>query len=230
MKLLTIAALLGSVSAHAATISIDGITGQWEAPIGGDNIRGAGTSNLKWGQEATSAGQSGYRFEAQATSFDTVNSPFYLGAMWHDNNPIFSGGGITGADLRLSVTGTVDGVAFTMGGVYGFDHFETPNTPSGLCAAGGPPPCADLVTFTGVSDYFGDTLQAGGEEFVFNLDGFEDSFTFLTDENNANSTGIYASFSSSRLPPAPVPLPASVLLLGAAVAGLGALRRRIAAC
>lgn len=216
-----------AVSASAATINVTGITGTWEnVQGGGSSVNGEGTSNLRFGDPATSAGQSGYDFVAQAVPFAPASNPFDIGVFSHLNFPVFPPS-ITGADLRVTVEGDVDGVSFSLGGVYRFDHFETPNV-ANPCAAGGGPvtACPDLVTFLGAVSLFGDTIEVDGENVVLGLEGFAAGTSFLTAEGQRNDSVLRASFTANPITVDPVPLPAAGWMLLAGLGGLAAMRRR----
>lgn len=219
-----IAACAFAMSASAASISVTGITGTWGNVIGGTSVAGTGTSKLRWGRE--SGDRSGYDFMALDVPFDPVGNPFDIGTFTHQNFPIPAGTSIQGADLTVTVSGTIDSVSFSMGGVYRFDHFETPNEATPCAAGGGPATaCPDLVTFLGAVSLFGDTIEVNGEQVVLGLVGFTAGTTFLTAEGLRNDAVLRASFTTDPIL-APVPLPAAGWMLIAGVGGLAAMRRR----
>ena len=92
-------------------------------------------------------------------------------------------------------------------------------TPGEIWSVGG-------FTFTATS-FHNLTLNAqGGKDFsavgILTAAGFDD--TTGTFEYSSNSSGVLASFSSSTI--STVPVPAGILLMGTALAGLGVARRR----
>ena len=222
LALASVAATFIASMASAAVVDVTSISGFWKnaAPGSTVGLNGQGTSEIRWGN-STGAGQSGYNFEAATTPALNVTSPFYVGDFVHLNFPI-TGGAIDSVELDLTVGGTVDGVAFSIGGTYLFDHFETPNS-ANPCAAGGTQPCPDLVTVLG-GVTFSDSITLEGEEVFLSLDGFTAGTQFLTKEGQANRAQLFASFSAQ--PFSVVPVPASLPLLLAGVMGLGALRLR----
>jgi hypothetical protein len=224
LKYILLAAILSaSAAAHAAVVTVADITGTWTV-TGGTNVNGEGTDSVRWGNPATSNGQSGYDFDAVLTPFIVTESPFDVGLFTHLNWPIASGTSISGADLTLSVAGDVDGLAFNIGGVYSFDHFETPNN-GNPCAAGGSQPCPDLVTYLGASEV-SDSVIVDGEEVFLSLEGFEDGFTFLTAEGAASSKMLRAAFTTEPIIDGNVPLPAAAWFLISGVAAFGIARRK----
>ena len=132
LSLSAIAALaLTMTPALAATVVVDSITGTWDN-VTGATVSGAGTDTISWGT-STGEGQSSYVFDATAVPITDPSSPFQVGTLTHNNFPIFPPS-ITGAELTVSVTGSVDGSTFSIGGTYAFAHNETTN--STPCFAG----------------------------------------------------------------------------------------------
>lgn len=224
---LSTAAFLCAAAAQAATIEITDIKGVWQGvdPANTVGLTGEGSSSISWGTTINGGNQSGYDFTAVPVSFQPASSPFDIGTFTHRNFTIAGSptpASITGASLAVTVTGTVDGNGFTIGGVYDFEHFETPNGAS-TCAAGGNNPCPDLVTFLGASQ-LNDTIELDGEVVSLGLTGFEDGFTFLTAEGQANHAILQAEFTSTpRINE--IPLPATAWLLIAGMMGLFGIRR-----
>ena len=214
-------AMVGS-SAIAASITVTDITGTWGNATGAA-VTGDGTDTISWGSPATSDGASSYNFEAANVPIVDPGSPFVIGDFTHNNFPVFPPS-ITGADLTVTVEGDIDGQAFSLGGVFQFSHFETPNG-ANPCAAGGTNPCPDLVTYLGATGLFGDTIVVDDTEFVLSLTGFADGLTFLTAEGESNSAQLFAEFTADPFL-APIPLPAAGWMLLLGVGGLAAARRK----
>ena len=221
LSLSAIAALaLTMTPALAATVVVDSITGTWDN-VTGATVSGAGTDTISWGT-STGEGQSQYVFDATAVPITDPTSPFQLGTFTHNNNPIFPPS-ITGAELTVSVSGNVDGNAFTIGGTYAFSHNETTN--SAPCFEGSVSVCDDIVTLLGATEFDGSVI-VDGEEFFFALTGFEGGASFFTQEGQSNSAALFAGFTTNPVVVNPVPLPAGAILLGTGIAAFGVWSRK----
>lgn len=217
-----VALAVSAVSVSAATVNISSVIGTWSDvdPNNTVGLSGVGTSAIHWGTPATNAGQSGYSFTGLAPQAN-VSSPFDVGVFTHNNFPISASptpSSISGATLNVSLAGDVDGTAFNLASTFRFGHDETPNTGGGCCD--------DIVTLLNAS-YGADTINIGGTEFVFNIDGFLHDGSilsmFATQEGSANSATLVGSFIER---PAPIPLPAAGWMLIAGLGGLAAMRRQ----
>lgn len=234
------AATFAGASAFAATLSLTNVTGTWSDVTGTPvDLTGQGTNSISWGTPFYSANdpKSGYDFEGQSNNAIAIDTNFILGVFTHNNNPIASGGSITGAKLTLSFAMAFDSnPSQIIKTVFDFSHWETNNNES-TCANGAAnhqgvniDGCADRVTASanpGLSEEF----TYGDMIYTLNLSGFlynGQIFTeFWTQEEAANSALLVANFSVRQAPPpSAVPLPAAGGLLGAALVGMGLAARK----
>lgn len=154
-----------------------------------------------------------------------VSNPFDLGTFTHNNFTI-SGTFLQSVDLDITVSGDIDGTAFSIVRTFAFTHTETPNV-SSQCPSN-PNPCPDIVDFN--NDYSAsEVVDVNGDLYTIILNGFNQNgstvTSFLTEEGQTNSAVLSASWEVVPAP-APVPLPAAGVLLLGAMGGLGALRAR----
>ena len=217
----TMAAIVLSVgAASAATVTVTEVTGTWGNATGA-TVSGDGTDTISWG-ESTGQGQSSYVFAATGVPVVDPASPFQVGTFTHNNFPIFPPS-ITGAELTVSVAGNVDGNAFTLGGTYAFAHNETPNTTP--CFEGSVSVCDDIVTLVGATQFDGSVI-VDGEEYFFELTGFEGGVSFFTQEGQSNSAALFAGLTTNPVVVNPVPVPAGAVLLGTGIAAFGVWSRK----
>ncbi len=236
------AALLASLPAWAASLTIDGTTGTWTNPVTTSGptgpLAGTGGSTISWGVPALGTKlQSSYGYANTGSVTQTSAGSFLIGQFTHTNGTIWaSSTQLHTADLNVSVSGTADGQAFSLSSSFAFSHDETLNEAS-TCAGGGPRPCGDTV---GISLLTGAPLviTQGNTIFTIVIDGFVQSLggsvisAFLTPELAKTPLYLQASLSMTTLPPPPPPPPASVpvppagMALVAALGALGALRAR----
>lgn len=225
-------------AASAITIDIDTVSGVWiayEADNGTPSAgpTGIGSSTLTWGEELNDQDkQSSYVFEGNAPSGPhNAGDVFNLGDFTHNNFTIRLPS-ITGATLKVTITGTADGdtedVAFNLTSVFDFTHHETPNEP-GPCELGGDTPCPDLVEVdTNVAN--STTITVDGEEYLFDVTGFlfngEMLESFLTEESQANTATLQARFVKAKLVDVPAPPVLLLLLSGLGMLGFAAYHRR----
>lgn len=219
--------VLAGTVAQAATVNISSIGVQWTNLNPGSGIYTSGDGKtISWGGNGT---YSSYTFSPTATPFAAAN-PFALGNFTHNNYSISTSfATLSNADLKLTITGNVDGQAFSITPTYTFTHDETSNTASNC--PGQPVPCNDYVSFTNLFNP-GASVDVNGTLYTIALSGFMQGGSlvnqFVTTENQSNVATLYASWTETP-PPSEVPLPAGVVLLLSAVGGLGgvgALRAR----
>lgn len=238
-------AIAAGLAAPASALTITAIDGEWENAVsdGADPITGQGTSDIRWGT-SIGEGQSGYDFDATATSFDVdADTQFVLGTFTHLNFPV-TGSALATADLVVNFT--ISGLSSVLTSVFSFTHNETDNhwtgnlvpDSSATCADGGQNGtginvngCADLVTATSNAPSQ-NMFQIGGVTYMLEVLGFQYQGNLLTDfwtvERQTNTAQLLAVFRTVDDPQPPisdVPLPASGLLLMAGLAGLFARRR-----
>lgn len=229
--------VVGSIAPVAAsTVSVDPVSGLWTNPIysrGTAGVTGFGTSTIQWGRPAPWSFQSKYSFAAGSTVTSTTPGAFLIGAYSHTNGTIYSTSArIAGTDLDLTVSGAINGQAFSFDNMFRFTHNETLNS-ANPCAAGGGTNCGDFVTIASLNTApF--TVTQGASVFTLLIDGFVSALngpvitSFLNPEGATKTLYLQARWQEviTNVDPDPVPLPAAGLLLIGAVGAIGAVRRR----
>ena len=225
-----IVTLLTMSQGFAGPLSITDIEGGWQNPVtsnGGTttiaNVAGQGTDVISWGVPATPAGQSSYDFTPGTPSNPIAfNSPFLLGTFVHNNFPVFEPW-LETVDYALSFS--TNGAPSLLNTLITFTHNETPNVEP--CDPSGATICPDEVTVSTPNLFSEIVVGDPADAHFFSILGWStdggntfSGLTFVTEEGQANTAGLYAQITES------VPEPGILSLLGLGLLGLGATRRR----
>jgi len=227
--------LMLASQANAGVVTFSNILGTWfnANPLANidSNTGTSANAQVRWGGAANIANDSGYNFLASGTTSVTVPPPqgFTLGQFSHVNFPV--GSSITGIDLEIDahvVVGVVDeGIKKFF---FHFTHDETPNSPpcpygppglTGINANG----CADKVSVNFLTT--SDSFLVGSDLYTINILGFQQGVgplvtDFLTMEDAVNTANLVGQVSLRSS----IPEPGSIALVGLALFGLAASRRR----
>jgi uncharacterized repeat protein (TIGR01451 family) len=227
IQLLALALLLGgaAVSAHAAQITYQSVTGNWHDPTdnvpgvqAGDPVitNGVPTSIIRWGVTSATP-QSGYDYTTTTPPPITLpgSAPLFpLGTFTH-RNFVVGDPSLTSVLLDVVLVLDVDGVStgpltFT----FRFNHEETPNNQN-PCPYPTPPGegCTDRVTI--VSSAQPTTFKIDGVDYTLSMSFLDTNGNpvseFITREGGTlNTSGLVGEFTLAPIPPNQQPLLAKV--------------------
>jgi hypothetical protein len=229
---------LAAPAATAATVGVNAAGGLWANPVysrGTAGVTGFGSSTIRWGRPAPWSVQSKYTFIGGPAVTSSAPGAFLIGAYSHTNGTIYSTSArIAGADLDLTVAGSINGQAFSFANSFRFTHNETLNS-ANPCVAGGGRNCGDYVTIAALNTApF--TATQGASVFTLLIDGFVTALngpvvtSFLNPEGATRTLYLQARWqeviTNANPDPDPVPLPAAGFLMIAALGTLTAARTR----
>jgi len=215
-----------SATSWATLITVNHVVGSWQnslPPAVTTIVNGDPISTVSWGTGRL--GPSSYVFESQIPPVVTVDVPptpsdwIAMGEFTHNNFPIVKPY-MTSVELLLDTYMDVGGTDVTQPFIYTFLHNETTNIP------GDPEASKDIVTILAPSagSFLVDNVLYT-LELAFSQDqGDSITHEFQTYEEEVNTAGIYGRFTAVEAPT--VPEPATMMLFGIGLLGLGAIGRR----
>ena len=179
----------------------------------------AGNEEIRFGNPASNAGQSGYRFDGAAPASFIVETGdiFSLGDFTHTNQPVWNS--ITGAQLNITTDLMIGGALLGEGPFsFSFLHNETIN------ACDTSPTCSnDIVSFASLTT--SDSFFVDGIEYTLDLIGFSVDGVFTTEfstvEGQINTAQLLGTFVATES----VPAPPAVVLLALGLIGVALSRR-----
>lgn len=207
---LTCAIALSGSAAHGFTLSSS--SGTWTGTDGGLFVATptvGGENQVRWGNPATNAGQSGLGFTGVGRTTFTPGEVFQLGTLRHFNNPIWGGSAASAAHIVLDLV-------FADIGTQQFDFTleidETPN--SGTCSYFSVTPCADKISWN--TAFASNSFRMGNTEYTLELRGFSETpegaivSDFISQEGGTSKAYLFAQLSALESPisPAGVAAPA----------------------
>jgi hypothetical protein len=212
-------------SAQAVTFNLSGSSGSWTGTVGGSNIVGIGTNEVRWGVPANNSGlQSGLGFNGVGSTNIELNEIFSVGTLTHFNNVVSTAA--SAADLQLNLDFSTPDVNEPFNFTFAID--ETPN--GGICPYPSQTPCSDRITFPRALP--SESFSFGGEDYTLNLVGFGNdpaNFNdgFISEEGGSNAILLFARIVEAPVSPTnPTTTPEPMSLAGLGMLGLYLIGRR----
>lgn len=215
--------------AFATSITLDHPTATFQNTVGGSNIHYVSSGctgspatdcEVRWGQPAGDTDASGMRFDSFTAPLGTsTGTAFNLGNLTHFNWPVAGGTAASSTQLSFGFTITTPNLG-DQTFLFSFNIDETPN--QAPCAYPSTTPCADKITFGNATSTT--TFNIGDDVYTLYLLGFGPdanhlSNEFITQENQNNTTSLWAKIDLSQ--PVGVPEPNALLMMALGLFGIG---------
>jgi len=192
------------MTVSAADYTLSSSSGIWTGTSGGNYITGLNTNEVRWG-DPVDISKSGLRFDGTGVQAFNEGEPFLIGELTHFNWPIWSGGGVDGATLKVTLVFSSPTVNPNPEFTFDFDVLETTNEYDvDNCDDNiqqSSTPCDDRITFP--SSYGEESYQIGDKLYTIKISGFVDSYpsgspvsSFITEEGKDNTAYLVGTLSS----------------------------------
>ncbi len=202
--LMLVLALFSAMIVSAADYTLSSSSGVWTATSGGNYITGLNTNEVRWG-DPVDVSKSGLRFDGESAQAFNEGETFLIGELTHLNWPIWSGGAVDGATLKVTLVFSSPAVSPNPEFTFDFDVLETTNEydldncDDSIQQSN--TPCDDRITFP--SSYGEEAYTIGDKLYTLKISGFVDSYPsgspvseFITEEGQTSSAYLVGTLSS----------------------------------